>query len=360
LNSDEVLVTGACGLVGAATVERLTAEGRPVVATDIDSPTTRKAARAFPSAIDVRYVDLTDDIAVERLVAASNPVAIIHLAAIIPPFIYARREAARRVNVGGTAALVKAAERLAKPPRFVMASSVAVYGARNPHRTAEVLAVDTPLNPTDLYGGHKVEAERLVRNARLDWVILRLGGVVSTDPSAQSSLDNMYLERLLPDDGRVQTVDVRDVAAAFAAATTADVVGETLLIGGDDTHRLRQGAVGASMAGAMGLVNGLPVGLKGDPESDSDWFSTDWMDTARAQKALDFQHHSWPDVLADITSRAGWKRGILRLAAPLARQVLARRSAYHGSGLRYADPWGAVGAKWGDPGLDESTEKLLG
>jgi len=357
MTANTVLVTGACGLVGSATVERLSAEGRRVVATDIDSHATRKAAKSFRSVVDVRHADLTDAAAVERVVAEVSPTVIIHLAAIIPPFIYARRETARRVNVGGTAALVKAAERLAKPPRFVMASSVAVYGARNPHTTAGVLAADTPVNPTDLYGGHKVEAERLVRSARLDWVILRLGGVVSTDPTAQSSLDNMYLERLLPDDGRVQTVDVRDVAAAFAAATTADVLGETLLIGGDETHRLRQGAVGASMAGAMGLVNGLPVGLKGDPENDSAWFNTDWMDTARAQKALKFQRHSWPDVLADIKSRAGWKRGFLRLAAPLARQVLSRRSAYHGSGLRYADPWGAVRAKWGDPGLDGSTEE---
>jgi D-erythronate 2-dehydrogenase len=357
LSPDAVLVTGACGLVGTATVQQLCADRRPVVATDIDSPATRKAARSLHPEIDLRYADLTDDVAVDRLVAAVNPAAIVHLAAIIPPFIYARRDAARRVNVGGTAALLKAAERLEKPPRFVMASSVAVYGARNPHTTAEVLDADTPLSPTDLYGGHKVEAERLVRNARLDWVILRLGGVVSTDPTAQSSWDNMYLERLLPDDGRVQTVDVRDVAAAFAAATTADVVGERLLIGGDETHRLRQGAVGASMASAMGLVNGLPVGLKGDPQSESAWFSTDWMDTDRAQKALKFQHYSWPDVLADIKARSGWKHGFLRLAAPLARQVLARRSAYHGSGLRYADPWGAVRAKWGDPGVDEPTQE---
>ena len=50
---------------------------------------------------------------------------------------------------------------------------------------------------------------------------------------------------------------VRDVAHAFAAATTADVVGRTLLIGGDDSHRLIQGEIGASTAAAMGLVTSL-------------------------------------------------------------------------------------------------------
>lgn len=355
MTSDSVLVTGACGLVGNVTVARLVREGWAVTATDIETAVTRKVARRFPVGVNVRYVDLTDDGAVEALVSDVRPAAIIHLAAVIPPFIYAHRGVARRVNVGGTASLLKAAARSARPPRFVLASSVAVYGGRNPHGTSELLTAATPLHPTDLYGGHKVEAERLVRNSELDWVILRLGGVVSSEPAAQASLDNMYLERLLPIDGRVQTVDVRDVAAAFATAAIVDVVGETLLIGGDSrTHRHRQGDVGSSMAAAMGLVDGVPTGLPGNPGNDADWFATDWMDTARAQEALQFQDHSWPRVLADIRANTGWRRPLLRLVAPLARVVLGRRSAYHGSGLRYAEPWGAIRARWGDPNPDET------
>lgn len=351
--SEVVLVTGACGLVGAATVRKLVADGRPVVATDLDSPATRKVAAALPPEAEMRYTNLTDGESVDALIDDVAPNAIIHLAAIIPPLIYTRRDLARRVNIGGTAALLSAAQRQPSPPRFVQASSVAVYGARNPHRTNAVLTADTELIPADVYGGHKIEAEKLVRAAPLDWTVLRLGGIVSVDPRAQSRWDNIYLERLLPDDGRVQTVDVRDVAHAFAAATTADVVGETLLIGGDDeSHRLRQGDVGSSMAAAMGLVNGLPTGLKGDPDSDTNWYNTDWMDTARAQEALVFQHHSWPEMLAEIADTAGWKRRVLRLAAPLSRQVMTRRSAYYRSGKMYADPWGAIGTKWGDPTPD--------
>jgi nucleoside-diphosphate-sugar epimerase len=329
----------------------LAAEGHRVVATDLDNPATRKVAASLPATAGVRYADLTDDEAVRELVAAVVPDVIIHLAAIIPPLIYTRRELARRVNVRGTASLLAAGERLPTPPRFVQASSVAVYGARNPHRHGEVLTSQTPLRAADVYGGHKIEAEKLVRTAQLDWAILRLGGVVSVDPTAQTSLDNMYLERLLPEDGRVQTVDVRDVAAAFAAAATvAAAVGQTLLIGGEDrTHRLLQGAVGSSMAEAMGLANGLPTGLKGDANSALDWFNTDWMETTRSQEILQFQHHSWPDMLAEISQNAGWRRGLLRLAAPLTREFLKRRSAYYRSDRQYADPWGAVRAKWGDP-----------
>ncbi len=181
---------------------------------------------------------------------------------------------------------MRSAEKLAAPPRFVLASSIAVYGSRNPHTVTGPLTADTPVNPADIYGDHKVKAEKIVRTSALDWVILRLGGVLTATPGSYMKLDNFYFEGMLPTDGRLQTVDVRDVATAFAAATTVDAIGETLLIGGDDaTHRLLQGDVAPAMAAALGLVGGLPAGLKGDPHNDASWFNTDWMDTTRAQQA---------------------------------------------------------------------------
>jgi len=355
--TDTVLVTGAFGLVGSATVGRLAADGRRVVATDLGTPANQKAAEALPVGVTVRWADLTDPAAVGALVAEVAPAAIIHLAAVIPPFIYQRRGLAERVNVDATAALVRAAEKLDTPSRFVLASSIAVYGSRNPHTVAGPLTADTPVDPADIYGDHKVKAEKIVRTSALDWVILRLGGVLTTTPGSYMKLDNFYFEGLLPTDGRLQTVDVRDVATAFAAATTADAVGETLLIGGDDaTHRLVQGDVAPAMAAALGLVGGLPTGLKGDPNNDAGWFNTDWMDTTRAQQLLGFQHHSWPDMLIETAANAGSKRPLLRLVAPLAKQILKRRTAYHGTGRSLADPWQAIENKWGDPRPDGATE----
>ena len=347
--TDAVLVTGAFGLVGSSTVKRLAADGRRVVATDLDIPANRKAADKLPSGVEVRYADLTDEGEVDALIASVAPSAIIHLAAVIPPFIYMRKALAEKVNIGATGALLAAAAKQPKPPRFVLASSIAVYGARNPHTHPDILTADTPLNPADVYGAHKAAAEQLVRASSLDWVILRLGGVLTVDPGAYMKLDNLYFEGLLPIDGRLQTVDVRDVARAFAAATTADAIGETLLIGGDDTHRLIQGEVAPAMAAALGLVGGLPTGLKGNPERDEDWFNTDWMDTTRAQELLGHQHHSWPDMLIETANKAGFRRHLLRVAAPVTREIFTRRAAYHGRTEPYADPWGAIAAKWADP-----------
>ncbi len=349
---DTVLVTGAFGLVGSAAVKRLAEDGRHVMATDLATPANRKAATKLPASVQVRYADLTDPAAVDNLVGAVRPSAIIHLAAVIPPFIYTRRELARKVNVDATGHLLAAAVNQPNPPRFVQASSIAVYGSRNPHTVSGVLTADTPTNPADIYGDHKLRAERLVRGCELDWVILRLGGVLTVEPMAYTKLDNFYFESLLPTDGRLQTVDVRDVASAFAAATTADAVGETLLIGGDDSHRQVQGDVAAAIAGAMGLVNGLSTGLPGNPDSDGDWFNTDWMDSTRAQEVLGHQHVSWPDLLTETAERFGAKRYLLRAVAPLAREITRRRNAYYRSGRQYADPWGAIRDKWADPRPD--------
>ena len=190
-------------------------------------------------------------------------------------------------------------------------------------------------------------------SADLQWVILRLGGVMSVDPAAMPfSLDALFFESALPTDGRMHSVDVRDVATAFAAATTAEVVGEILLIGGDESHLLRQGDVGKALAATRGLTDVLPEGRPGDPDSDEGWFITDWMDTSRAQQALSFQHHSWPDMLAEMRAAAGWRRYPMRLVAPIARLVLKRRAAYRNAPGRYADPWGAIRMRLGEPRPD--------
>ena len=350
-----VLVTGGFGLVGSQVVERLTADGRRVVVADLDTPANRKKVAALPDGVDVRWADLTDAEAVDRLVSEVSPSVIVHLAAVIPPPLYRNPALARKVNVDATMALVRAAEAQPEPPRFVQASSNAVYGSRNPHRVTDVVRADTPPRPFELYSNTKFQAEEFVRASRLDWVVLRLGGVLSPNFSALPlTTDGIYIESALPTDGRIHTVDVRDVAAAFAAATTADVVGEILLIAGDDSHKLLQKDVGAALAAALGLPGVLPEGRPGDPDDDDGWFLTDWMDTARAQEALGFQHHSWPSMLAEMSEKMGWKRYPLRLVAPLARVFLARRAAYRGAPGMYADLWGAIAKRLGDPCL--STE----
>ena len=348
-----VLVTGGFGLVGSETVRRLAAIGRRVVAADLDTPANRKAAAKLPRGAEARWVDLTDPDEAARLVAEVAPEAIIHLAAIMAPAIYRIPKVARRINVDATATLVRIAEGQPTPPRFVHASSNAVFGARNPHRTTPPLRAEDPMRPCDLYSGQKAEGEEIVRSSSLEWVVLRFGGVLSTDFSALPfGADGMFIESAVPTDSRLHNVDVRDVAWACAAATTADVAHEILLIAGDESHRMRFGDVGPALAAALGVPGAVPPGRPGNPDSDDDWFVTDWMDTTRAQEALQFQHHSWPDMLAELRAAAGWKRHPGRVIAPIARAYMKRRGAYWKAPGQYADPWGAIRAKFGEPAWD--------
>lgn len=345
--AETVLVTGAFGLVGSEVVRRFTADGWRVVAT------AHRNAEGAPPGVQIRRADLTDADQVRAAVAEAAPDVIVHLAAVIPPLIYREPAFARKVNVDATAALVRAAEEQPNRPRFLHASSAAVYGSRNPHRYAGPVGVDTPLRASELYSGHKIEAEQIVRASTVDWVVLRLGGVLSVDPTAMSfNNDMVYFGSAVPADCRVHCVDVRDVATAFAAATRADVVGEILSIAGDDSLRLLQGEIGASMSAAAGMVGMMPPGRPGDPGSDDDWFLNDWMDVDRAQRLLQFQHHSWPDMLAEMRAQAGWKWYPRRLIAPLVSRIMKRHAAYRDSPGRYADVWPALNARFGDTGVD--------
>lgn len=323
-------------------------DGWKVTATDLATAANRKTMARYRSVprFAARWADLTQPAEVARLVGELRPDVVVHLAAVIPPTCYAVPEVARAVNVDAVAHLVEAAAALARPPRVVLASSVAVYGARNPHRDLGLLTSDTPLAPTDSYGQHKTDAEAIIRRSSLDFVILRLGGVLTVESRAGSK-ESLRFGAMLPSDGRIQTVDVRDVAAAFEAAARTPDLGATFLIGGDDSHRLVQGEIGSGVAAAMGLDDALPSGRPGDPDDDRSWFATDWMETAPAQDALDFQRHSWDGMLQEIRQRTGWRRYVLRLAAPVVRGVLERR-APRSSGV-YADVWGDVRAEWGDP-----------
>jgi nucleoside-diphosphate-sugar epimerase len=356
--ADTVLVTGGFGLVGSATVRHLAADGRRVVVADLETPANVKKANALPDGVEVRFADLTDTGQVQRLVSDIAPAAIIHLAAIIAPAIYRLQKVARRVNVDATATLVRVAEAQPSPPRFVHASSNAVFGPRNPHRTPEALTADDPMRPCDIYSGTKAEAEEIVRSSKLDWVVLRFGGVLSTDLSTLPvSGDAMLFESALPSDNRVHTVDLRDVACACATATTADVAGEILLIAGDDSHRHCYGDITPALVAALGLPGAIPPGRPGDPDSDTDWFVTDWMDTTRAQEALQFQHYSWPDMMAELQAKFWFTRYWGRLLAPIVREVMKRRSAYWNAPGRYADPWGAIRAKLGEPAPDKPYDR---
>ena len=345
---DSVLVTGAYGLVGRPVVERLVADGYNVIAT-----AHRTVKPSLPATVDVRPVDLTKPDQISAVLADVSPSAIIHLAACIPPMCYANRALARAVNVDATASLVRAAAAMPSPPRFVHASSMAVYGSRNPHRFTDLLTPETPPLASELYGWHKLEAENIVRSSDLEWSILRLSGVTTLEPLVDyGDFDSFYFAAILPEDHRSHSVDSRDVAAAFAAAITTDSVREIFMIAGDDSHKRLYGDVARANSEALGTGALLFPGRPGDPESDTDWYPLDWMDTTRSQEVLSFQRYSSWEADDEIRARAGWKARAMRMATPVLAGLMRRKAPYYKQPGQYADPWGRIRDRWGDPEPD--------
>ncbi|RAU97397.1 NAD(P)-dependent oxidoreductase [Mycobacterium colombiense] len=359
---DTVLVTGAFGQVGKRCTQILLDRGRTVVAMDLRNDNTvavekELAAGAQPGTLIPAYTDLLDAEAVNALIATHEPGAIVHLAAIVSPPSYRNPELARRVNVGGTENLLTACAALPRPPLFLMASSAAVYGSRNPYRQPERITPDTPVNPIDQYGQDKVLAEAAIRGSGLPYALYRLAGVISPDTQAGINGDYLTLMRSMPSDNRIHAVDARDVALAFANGVDREdsISGKVLLIGGNETYVLLQHGLQDDLMEAAGLGPlGPSAGLPGDPADDRGWSFTGWYDTTEAQALLDFQEHDWSQTLAWVTESQGRLRMVLRLFGPVLRPVLLAvltvQRRLEGRGP-YADPWSLIEKTYGTAAL---------
>ena len=352
-----VLITGACGLLGSHVVRRLAAAGFPVVAVDLDTPAARATAKAMAVAGDVRFApaDITTAEAIRSVVLEADPRAVIHLAAVIPPGAYRRPQLAERVNVDGTANVVAAMRYMEHPGRLILASSTAVYGSRNGAKELCLCASHTPVNPCDVYGAHKVAAEKLVHNSGLDWAILRIGGIIASDLARRTDRDSVLMDAIIPSDNRIHSVSVVEAAEAFANAVEADCLDMTLLIAGDDSHMLRQHEFATHMMTIAGLGSHASTrGRMGNPDDDDAWFLTDWMDTKQARSVLEFRAVTIDECVAQCRSELSSLRVLLRPMGYLASPMLSLLSPYRTMPGEWADPWGVIAARFGAEALAPS------
>jgi UDP-glucose 4-epimerase len=139
----------------------------------IDEP----QAGSLPPGIEARIGDVTDELGVQS--AMQGVEAVVHLAALLhivnpPPEM---REKYERINVGGTATVVKAAIK-AGVKRVVLFSTIAVYGPSDDR----VLNEMSPTHPDTFYAQTKWAAEQIVLKAKQSdgqplGTVLRLGAI---------------------------------------------------------------------------------------------------------------------------------------------------------------------------------------
>lgn len=193
-----VVVTGSEGFVGQALVQRLLAEGlggRPV--TRLSLLDIRFAAPHT----DARVVQLPGSIADDMLreQAYARPVDVVfHLASIPGGAAERNYELGRSINLDATLGLLEDLRPQAADghvPRFIFASTIAVYGEHLPPVVDEA----TLPNPGLSYGAHKLAGEYLVADAtRKGWVqgcSLRLPGVVAR-PGDGAGMMSAFMSQL--------------------------------------------------------------------------------------------------------------------------------------------------------------------
>jgi nucleoside-diphosphate-sugar epimerase len=182
-----VLITGAGGFVGREITARLLAQGREVVAMDT-------AAAGIPAGARIVAGDLGD--ASVRARALSGGVsAVIHLATVPGGAAEADPVASRRINIDAMYDLLLEASAAGNRPRFVYASSIAVYGDPLPAMVDDA----TPLSPKMIYGAHKAMMEHAVamfaNRGLIEGVTVRLPGILAR-PKGPSGMKSAFMSNL--------------------------------------------------------------------------------------------------------------------------------------------------------------------
>jgi len=219
-----ILVTGAAGYIGSALVRALA--GRDVIATD-QSGTGLIGNLAYPQ--------------FARSLITPEVGAVFHLASLVSGGAEQNFELGTKVNLDATRDLLEACRLAGHRPKFVFASSIAVYGVRIPDPVTD----ETPPSPRLSYGAQKLVCEILIadytRRGYLDGCSLRLPTVMVRPGSANTAVSGWasaiireplagrdYVCPVRPET-RMACISLRRVVEAFQRAQS--VTGTFLLPG---------------------------------------------------------------------------------------------------------------------------------
>lgn len=285
-----VLITGGAGRLGITICKAFLRDGFQVRVFDLDTPYNRKSVKELEEGTEVLWGDITQPDSVRD--ALDGVDAVIHMAAVLPPVADDEPELAAKVNVGGTEIIVDLLKEKGGRIPFVFTSSAAAFG---PTPDAdEPLCPDRDAScPKGAYGETKVQAENVIKQSGIDYVILRLTATMYFVFKV-SDLKRMFS---IPLNNRIEYCHPEDTALAILGAVKKfhSIKGETLIISGGPKQRMLYRDMIKAILKVMALP--LPPARKFTRKP----YYLDWYDTAKSQKLLDFQRNTFADYLKDYS-----------------------------------------------------------
>lgn len=313
-----VLLTGAFGGVGRAVLEALLEDGHRVRCLELPSRENTRLARRVGGRASVVWGDLRDPEVVTRAVEGVD--VVLHVAFIIHPATERAPELAREVNVGGTRNVVRACLAQASPPRLVFASSYHVH--RFDRDRAPPLRTDAPVEASDVYAAHKIEAERVVMESGLRASVLRLSSVSLDRGISPEILRTIFA---IPLETRMEMIDPGDAGRAFAnAVITPEIDGRVLFLGGGPRFQTTYRELYARLFPALGLRPPAEGCFAREPP-----FIGDWLDTAESERLLHYQRRTLDDYVERARARGVVLAATLALS-PLVSWWMASHSPHRG------------------------------
>jgi nucleoside-diphosphate-sugar epimerase len=273
--SGAVLVTGGAGSVGRMLVEKLVADGQAVRIFDL--PFMDFEGLEDRDGIDIVKGDITD--AAQVADAIKGVSSAVHLAALLPPNSERDRDRTFGVNVGGTENIIKAMEAGAQDATLIFTSSISTYG--NTMDEEPPVCVDHQQSAIDIYADSKIVGERMVRESSLNWIAMRIAGIMVPAFMEPPSPWPFVAEQ------RVEMVHRDDVVdALFASVGAPEAANKVLNIAGGPTWQMHGEDYARDFYGFMGA-----------PFEDVDYRESpgwvDWYDTEESQHLLQYQNRSY-------------------------------------------------------------------
>jgi D-erythronate 2-dehydrogenase len=239
-----ILITGAAGMIGRKLIARLVAagtlNGKPIdhlTLVDVSAP---QRPEKFSARVNAIAADIADA-AAARAAVAGRPDIIFHLAAVVSGEAERDFDKGMRVNFDGSRALLEAIRTAGDGyrPRFVFASSIAVFGAPFP----DVIPDEFALTPLTSYGTQKAMVELMLadhtRRGFVDGVGIRLPNIV-VRPGKPNQAASGFFSSIIrePLNGEEAVLPVDDSVKNWHASPRA-AVGFLLHTAGLDGNEVR-------------------------------------------------------------------------------------------------------------------------